>query len=171
MYKQIFILGDLPIKVYSDGRIETYDSNFISKSGRHFHRTGRFLKPAIDKDGYLRCGFSHKGKRKCFLVHQLVAIAYIPNPFNKNTVNHINGIKIDNRLENLEWATNKEQTAHATKMHLRDKNIEVLARRNIIKSIPIIYKGIKYKSLNEAHRATGLHPDTIRKYGEVLSNA
>lgn len=83
-------------------------------------------------------------------------------------VNHKNEIKTDNRAENLESATNREQTAHATRMHLRVENINALANTNKIRSKPIIFKGIKYKSSREAHRMTGLHTETI-KYGDVHS--
>ena len=68
--------------------------------------------------GYLCCGILIDGKFKTFKAHRIVAITWIPNPDNKRTVNHKNGIKTDNRVENLEWFTMKEQIQHAYKSGL-----------------------------------------------------
>lgn len=56
---------------------------------------------------------SNNGKFKRYLLHRLIATFYIPNPENKEFVNHKNGIKSDNRVENLEWVTRSENEKHA----------------------------------------------------------
>ena len=66
------------------------------------------MKHYKKKDGYMRIGLRNNGKQKFFLVHRLLALHFIPNPENKRCVDHINGIRDDNRLENLRWVTYSE---------------------------------------------------------------
>ena len=72
--------------------------------------TGRIMKTYKDKYGYITTSISYKGKTKHFLIHRLIAKAFIPNPENKPHINHINTIRDDNRIENLEWVTRKENS-------------------------------------------------------------
>ena len=74
--------------------------------------------------GYLQVHLRVDGKDKIIKVHRLVAGAFVPNPNNLPQVNHINGDKTDNRIENLEWCTNGENQIHAYKNGLQTfKNI------------------------------------------------
>ena len=66
------------------------------------------MKPSKMKKGYMHVTLYKDGKKKTSYVHRLLAIAFIPNPENKTDVDHINGVRDDNRLENLRWLTHKE---------------------------------------------------------------
>ena len=87
---------------------------FISDDGKLYStRSKKFLRPARDRYGYLYYVISIDRKRMTLKAHRLVAKAFIPNPENKPTVNHRNGIRHDNRVFNLEWATELEQIGRA----------------------------------------------------------
>jgi hypothetical protein len=83
-------------------------------------RQGTIIKPTLKQNGYLQVGLRKHRARKWFGVHRLVAIHFIENPDNKPQVNHIDGNKLNNTVENLEWVTGKENQNHAARLGLRD---------------------------------------------------
>ena len=85
----------------------------ISNFGRVFSkRRNKIMKLNLRKN-YLRVGFNKEGVYYCFQVHRLVAQAFIPNPDNKDEVNHIDCNKQNNNVSNLEWVTHEENMEHA----------------------------------------------------------
>lgn len=91
--------------------------NVRSLKWNHSNQT-RLLTP-FNNGGYARIGFRQNGILKNYLVHVLVAKAFIPNPHNKPSVNHIDGNKLNNTVQNLEWVTYSENTRHAIAHNLR----------------------------------------------------
>jgi len=80
---------------------------------------GKIIKSNTNKLGYVYYTLTKNKKLRSFTIHRLVCLAFLDNPENKPHVNHINGIKSDNRLCNLEWCTRSENIRHADLIGLR----------------------------------------------------
>lgn len=106
----IFMRNYFSYKVYRDGSIVNKD--------------GHLLSQVVDKFGYAKVCLTINGKQKTERVHRVVAICYIENSEGKPFINHINGIKTDNDVSNLEWCTSSENMIHADKNGLRNINGE-----------------------------------------------
>lgn len=152
--------------------INNYDHLYeVSSIGRiRNKRRGHICKPFRRK--YLAVGLSKKGSVKIHSVHRLVAIAFIPNPENKPTVNHVNGDKFNNHINNLEWATFSEQQKHSIKAGLRNPMLNPMKGKygfnhNRSKAVSSIDSngnvlGV-YGSTREAARALGLTQTSVSK--------
>ena len=154
----------MPIKDYED----TYA---VSNLGRVKNiKTGKILKQWKKDTGYMCIGLAKNGKTKTYLVHRLVLETFKANPNNKPQVNHINEDKTDNRLNNLEWATPKENANHGTRnarivtTHKANGTYKKAGKVTSDKlSIPVycITNNTVYKSACEAARQLNLNKGNV----------
>lgn len=98
--------------VFSDGTVRRNPSKF--------RRNTMFLKPKNEK--YYRVTFWNGKSHKCFSIHRLVALCFIPNPNNLPWVNHIDGDTHNNDVSNLEWCTPRENEIHSIEVLKRNRN-------------------------------------------------
>ena len=116
-------------------------SNLGNLKSFHRNKEGKINAFEIDKTGYKRIKLYLNKKGNHFFIHRLIAIAFIPNPENKPFINHKDGNKLNNSIENIEWCTPKENAQHAmdtglnsnigeNHAHAKLKNKDVLFIRN-----------------------------------------
>lgn len=95
-------------KISNTGLIKSLDRKYKTRWNTYCLIKGRILSTFINKDGYRQVVLSKEGKQKRFVIHRLVAIAFIKNECNKPCIDHIDGNRLNNNSENLRWCTNKE---------------------------------------------------------------
>jgi len=145
--------------------IKGYESLYqISNLGRikslKFNKE-KILIPNKKRKGYLSILLYNKGL-KGYYIHRLVAKAFISNPENKPCINHKNGIKSDNRIENLEWVTYSENNKHAYKIKLIDKKGEKNSNHKLEKKDILFIRKNKNKYFQkELAKIFNVNPVTI----------
>lgn len=154
-------------QVSSIGRIKSLPRNgTINKE--------RILKCTVDKDGYLKVNLSKNNIQRKIIVHRLVAMAFISNPYNYPQVNHIDGNKQNNEATNLEWVSNKENIQHAYKIGLIThekitknlKHYSEIGKKNP-KSVQVVQYDLngnfikEWGSVNQIQKELGYHSQNI----------
>lgn len=142
-------------RVRSLGRTVTYA--WIGKT-KTITKPTKILSPETDKDGYRRVTLSKEdGKTKRFMVHRLMGIAFIPNPNNLPQINHIDFIRSNNVLSNLEWVTPKGNTRHS----LKDGRYAKALTAKIV--VEIRARHAAGERMSSIGQELGLGHDTVRK--------
>lgn len=156
------------IEIWKD--VDCYNGDYqVSNLGRvKSYKCGkeRILNGALNAAGYLRVLLSKNKKSKWWAVHRLVMLSFVSNPESKLEVNHINGVKADNRLDNLEWCTASENAIHAFNMGLRsakkgEENHNATLTKEDTYNIKVLLNiGEKQKSIAERY---GVMPNCISR--------
>jgi len=155
-------------QISDKGNVKSLPREWVWGNGAVRRRGELILKPGLNSAGYLSINMVTNGTSKNVVVHRLVAKAFIPNPEVKAEVNHINGDKTDNRVENLEWCSREENQQHAYDTNLHKRTRAVCAencRKLFSKPVMQLTKDGKelnvFPSENEAERLTGINQANI----------
>jgi hypothetical protein len=133
------------------------------------HRKVPFILSAAEDKGYLKIVLCKDKNRRTIRVHRVIAETFIHNPENKPEVNHINGNKLDNSINNLEWCTRLENARHALnnglygKIVMTDKHKTILKEKNS-KTVVCTFTGTEWSSASEAADYFGIAKSTMIHY-------
>lgn len=101
-------------------QIPEHDEYYVTEDGIVFGKYGKRLVGHVDRCGYHEVALTENGKTRWYLTHRLVAMAYIPNPDDLPFINHIDGNKLNNNVDNLEWCTRSDNAKHSFANGLQD---------------------------------------------------
>jgi len=167
-FEEFYAISNLG-RVKSLDRLYAVSNQYGKCKNKYRKRCGRIIKLAkCKKTGYLTFTMCKSGKRYYPTVHRLVLETFIPNPENKSCCNHKNGIKTDNNINNLEWATYSENRKHAHKIGLHKgtwfgKFGKDNPHSKKVMAISKLGKTKIYRSIREAGRITKINYSCISK--------
>ena len=151
-------------EVSNKGRVKRLEQDFVDSIGRKYHKKERILKNSTNSNGYFHVALrNNKGKQKFLRVHRLVAEAFIPNPDDKSEVNHKDEIKTNNCVENLEWATHKENMNYGTRTERATKASGKTRSKPVIQYTKDREFVETWQSTCEAERQLGLANGSISR--------
>lgn len=146
------------------GNIRSLDRYIPWKNKYTQFKKGQPIIPRQNKNGYLQFALNKNGKRKMAYIHIIVAETFIDNKNKLKTVNHKDGNKLNNCIDNLEWCSYSDNNKHAY-TELKRQKVIIGGKRKKIYLINIITNNVTvYSSINEASRNIGLSHTQIIRY-------
>ena len=148
--------------------IKGFDNYKVSTQGRVMNmKSGKILIPFVTKNGYQMVSLCRGGMIQKMYVHRLVLETFLPVEDSTLQVNHINGIKVDNNLDNLEWCTSQENHLHRSRtLGIKSSSDHMntmceLAAKAHYKPVKCVETGVIYKSCTEAAKTINRSPTSI----------
>jgi hypothetical protein len=144
-------------EISNRGKVRSVDREISAGNTNRFAKS-RLLRSRVNNFGYDTVRLSRNGNAKTCCLHRLIAEVFVENPENKPFVNHKNGIKTDNRVDNLEWVTHSENMIHAHKSGL------YTSPYGANKKVVDICTGRKFESVKETAKFYGLPYSSCKNY-------
>lgn len=152
------------------GKIDGFEKYRVSEFGEVFNvKTGRKMKQQVNKSGYLTVSLCENKKKHTYLVHRLVAFAFLENPMGYTEVNHRDENKTNNKVENLEWCTHGYNSHYGDNAPSKQMTAKIMQKahestcRSVIQYAANGLKIAEFKSVAEAARSTGVGLHNIHK--------
>lgn len=141
-------------------KLVEWPNYLVSEEGNVFNKRGHKMAQHI-QNGYARITLIVKGKEKTVFAHRVVAEAFLSNPENKPFVNHINCIRNDNRVANLEWCTRQENSDHSWKFG-GQKTKKVKKHPHCVEVL-CLRTGVAFDSIKEFCRSRHIRQSSVSK--------
>lgn len=148
-------------QVSNEGRVKSVDRVIETSNGKRLYK-GRIITPYEKKNGYYTVDLYNKGKKEKKFVHKLVGDTFIPNPHKYTVVDHIDGDKQNNNIENLRWCTQQQNNnfelyrSHQKNNKLKSKIVYMYDSNDLLIAI--------YPSTKEVERQMNIHSGTVSKW-------
>lgn len=145
------------------GRVRSLERDVYYSNGAIHHLKEKILVKRIEKNGYQIVSLYKNGKRKDMTIHRLVALAFISNPEDKPQVNHIDEVKTNNVVENLEWCSAQENVNHGTRTARAVQNRRSYKLGNHPNAKPVFCEELnkKFDSIRRAEEELGVNINCI----------